>query len=170
MLSKYEKNFVDHNAEHFYNEYAKNRFSQLNQPIDSFVERQQLNDCLPIFPDIPGTSRKDTRFNSSNKYANSHLTPIYLASSPDSGIPQSSLHTPLSFQPESIVKTSQPTTPCRLPQSSIINPNNFQSTSTGTTPRSRNAGTLRNSPPEWYGEPYFYIFSNLSLPFYLFPY
>ena len=77
-----------------------------------------------------------------------------LACSPDSSIPQSS-HTRLSFQPESPVKTRQLTTSSPLPRTSSINPHKFQSTSTGTNPRSRNAGTLRNIPPEWYGKPYF---------------
>ena len=81
-------------------------------------------------------------------------TPNLLASSPDSGIPQSSPHTPLSFQPESPVITSQPTTPSPLPRTSSTNPNNLHSTSTGATPRSRNAGTFRNILGEWYGKPY----------------
>ena len=84
-----------------------------------------------------------------------HSTPNLLASSPDSGIPQSSPHTLLSFQSESPVITIQPTTPSPLSRTSNINPTNLPSTSTGTTPRSRNAGTLRNIPQEWYGKPYF---------------
>ena len=76
------------------------------------------------------------------------------ASSLDSGIPRSSPHTPLSFQSETPVITSQPTTPSPLPRTSIINPTNLPTTSTDTTPRSRNAGTIRNIPPEWYGKPY----------------
>ena len=84
-----------------------------------------------------------------------HLTPNLLASSNDSGIPQSSPPTPFSIQPESPVITSQPTTPSPLPRTSSNNPTNLPSTSTGTTPRSRNAGTLRNIPREWYGKPYF---------------
>ena len=82
-------------------------------------------------------------------------TPNLLGISPDSGIPQYSPHTPLSFQPESPVTTSQPTTPSPLPRTSSFSPTNLPSTSTGTTPRSRNAGTLRNIPREWYGKPYF---------------
>ena len=108
-----------------------------------------------MFHDTYGPSRMDTTIKSPVKDNRGHSTPNLLASSPDSGIPQSSLHTPLSFQSESPVITSQPTTPSPLPRSSSINPNNSQSTSTDTTPRSRNAGTLRNIPREWYGEPYF---------------
>ena len=97
----------------------------------------------------------DTTIKSPVKDNSCHSTPNLIASSPDSGIPQSSPHTPLSFQSESPVITSQPTTPGPLPRTSSINPNNFQSTSTGNTPRSRNAGTLRNIPREWYRKPYF---------------
>ena len=84
-----------------------------------------------------------------------HSTPNLLASSPDSGIPQSSPHTPLSFQSESPVITRQPTTPIPLPRTSCTNPTNIPSTSIGTTPRSKNAGTLPIIPREWYGKPYF---------------
>ena len=119
------------------------------------VERQPIHDHLPIFHDTCGPSRMDTTIKSPVKDTSCHSTPNLLASSPDSGIPQSSPHTPLSFQSGSPVITSQPTTPSPLPRTSSINPNNFQSTSTGTTPRSRNAGTLRNTPREWYGKPYF---------------
>ena len=104
----------------------------------------------------------DTTITSPVKDNSCHLTPNFSASSPDSGIPHSSPHTPLSFQSESPVITSQPTTPSPLPRTSI-NPNNFQSTSTGTAPRSRNTGTLRNIPREWYGKPYFQNFSHLLL-------
>ena len=155
LLSNYGKPFNDDKTEHFYNEYAKNRLSQLNQPIDSIVERQQLNDYLPIFPDTYGPSRMDTTTKSPVKDNSCHSTPNLLASSPDSGIRQSSAHTPLSFQSESPVITSQPTTPIPLPRTSSINPTNLPSTSTGSTPRSRNAGTSRNNPREWYGKPYF---------------
>ena len=137
------------------NEYAKCRLSQLNQPIDSFVERQHLNDYIPVFPDTCGPSQMDTTIKSPVKDNSCHSTPNLLASSPDSGIPQSSPHTPLSFQSESPVITSQPTTRGPLPRTSSINPTNLPSTSTGTTPRSRNAGTLRNIPREWYEKPYF---------------
>ena len=153
LLSNYEKPFNDDKTEHFYNEYAKCRLSHLNQPIDSIVERQHLNDSLPIFPDTCGPSRMDTTIMSHVKDNSCHSTPNLLASSPDSGIPQTSPHTPLSFQSELPVITSQSTTPSPLPRTSIINPNNFQSTSTDTTPRSRNAGTLRNILCEWYGKP-----------------
>ena len=44
LVSNYEKPFNDDKTEHFYNEYAKCRLSHLNQPIDSIVERQHLND------------------------------------------------------------------------------------------------------------------------------
>ena len=135
LLSNYEKPFNDDKTEHFYNEYAKRRLSQLYQPIDSIDERQHLNDYLPIFPDTCGPSRMDTTIKSPVKDNSCHSTPNLLASSPDSGIPQSSPHTPLSFQSESPVITSQPTTPSLLPCTSSINPNIFQSTSTGTTPR-----------------------------------
>ena len=97
----------------------------------------------------------DTTFNSPNKDSNSHATPNLLASPRDSGIPQSSLHTPLSFQSESPVITSQPTTPSLLSRTSSVNPTNFLSTSTGTIPRSKKPGTLRNIPREWSGKAYF---------------
>ena len=154
-LSDYEKPFNDDKTEHFYNEYAKCRLSQLNQPIDSFVERRHLSDFLPLFPDTCGPSRIDTTITSPVKDNSCHSTPNLLASSPDSGIPQSSPHTPLSFKSESPVITSQPTTLSPLPRTSSSNPNNFQSTSTGASPRSRNAGTLRSIPRECYGKPYF---------------
>ena len=144
LLSNYEKPFNDDKTEPFFNEYAKNRLFQLNQPIGSFVERQHLNDYLPIFSVTCGPSRMDTTF----KDNSCHSRPNLLASSLDSGIPQSSPHTLLSFQSESLVITSQPTTPCLLPRTSSINPTNLPSTSTGTTPRSRNAGTLRDIPRE----------------------
>ena len=92
-----------------------------------------------------------------------HSTPNLLASSLDSGVQQSSPHTPLSIHMESPVITSQPTTPSPLSLTSTINPTNHPSTSTGTTPRSRNAGTLRNIHREWYGKPFFYSFSLLPL-------
>ena len=155
LLSNYETPFNDDKTEHFYNEYSKCRLSQLNQPIDSFVERQPLNDYLPFFPDTCGPSRMDTTIKSPVKNNSCQSTPNVLASSPDSGIPKSSPRTPFSFQSESPVIPSQPTTPSPLLRTSRIIPNNFQSTSTGTTPRSRNGGTLRNIPREWYGKPYF---------------
>ena len=96
----------------------------------------------------------DTTIKSPVKHNSCHSTPNLSASSHDSGVPQSSPHTPLSFQSESPVITSHATTPSPLPRTSSNNPNNFQSTSTGTTPRSRNARTLRNIPSEWYGKPY----------------
>ena len=163
LVSNYEKPFNDDKTELFYNEYANCRLSHLNQPIDSIVERQHLTDYLPIFPDTCGPSRMDTTIKSPVKDNSYHSTPNLLASSPDSGIPQSSPHTPLSFQSESPVITSQPTTPSPLPRTSSINPNNSQSTSTGAAPRSRNGGTLRNIPREWYGKPYCYNFSHLLL-------
>ena len=64
LISNYEKLFNDDTTEHFYNEYAKCRLSQINQPIESFVERQHLNDYLPIFPDTCGPSRMDTTIKS----------------------------------------------------------------------------------------------------------
>ena len=143
--------------------------SQLSQPIDSFVERQHLNHYLPIFPDTCGPSRKDTPIKLPANDNSSHPTPNFLASSPESEIPESSPHYPLPFQPETPVITSQPTTPSTLPRTSCINPTNFPSTSTGTPPCSRNAGTLRNIPREWYGKPFFEIFYLLQ-PFYLFLY
>ena len=60
LLSNYEKPFNDDKTEHFYNEYPRCRLSQLNQPIDSFVERQHLNDYLLNFSDTCGQSRMDT--------------------------------------------------------------------------------------------------------------
>ena len=122
-----------------------------------------MNDYLPIFPDTSGPSRKDTTIKPPVKDNSCHSTPNLLASSPDSGIPQSSPHTPLSFQSESPVISSKPTTHSHLPRTSSINPNNSQSTSTGTTPRSRNSGTLRNIPREWYGKPYFFYYLFLYL-------
>ena len=163
MLSNYDEPFNDEKTEHFHNEYAKCRLSQLDQPIDSFVERQQLNDLLPIFPDTCGPSRLDTTIKSPVKDNSCLSTPNLFASSPDSGFPQSSPHTPLSFQSESPVRTSQPTTPSPLPRTSSFNPTNVPSTSTGTTPRSRTAGTLRNIPRDCYGTPYFYNFSHLLI-------
>ena len=106
LLSKYEKPFNDDKNENFHNEPSKNRLSQLNQPIDSFVERHHLNDYLPIFL---GPSRMDTTIKSPLKNNICHSTPNRLASSPDSGFPQSFLCTPLSIEPESPVITSQPT-------------------------------------------------------------
>ena len=155
LISNYEKPFNDDKTEHFFNEFSKCRLSQLNQPIKSIVERQHLNGYLPIFPDTCSPSRLGATINSPVKDKSCHSTPNLLASSPDSGIPQSSPYSLLSFQPESPVITSQPTTPIPLPRTSIINPNNFQSTSTGAPPRSRNAGTSRNIPREWYRKPYF---------------
>ena len=97
----------------------------------------------------------DTTIKSPVKDNSCHSTPNLLASSLDSGIPQSSPHTRLSFQSGSPVITSQPITPSPLPRTSSNNLNNFQSTNTGATLRSRNTGTLRNFPREWYGKPYF---------------
>ena len=87
LLSNYEKPFNDDKTEQFYTEYAKCRLSQLNQPIDSFVERQHLNDYLLIFPDTCGPSRMDMTFESPVKDNSCHSTPNLLASSPDSCIP-----------------------------------------------------------------------------------
>ena len=115
LSSYYEKPFNDYKTEQFYHEYAKNRLSQLNQPIDSFVERQHLVDHLPIFPDTCGPSQMDTT-NKLPVIDNScHSTPNLSASSPDSGNPQSTPHTPLLFQSEPLVITSQPTTPGLCP-------------------------------------------------------
>ena len=105
--------------------------------MDSFVERQHLCDYLPTFPDTCGPSRIDTTIKSPVKGNSCHSTPNLVASSPDSGIPQSSPQTLHSFKPESPVITSQPTTPRILSRTSSTNPTNLPSTSTGTTPRSR---------------------------------
>ena len=148
LLSNYEKPVNDDRTEHFYNEYAKNRHSKLNQPIETLAERQHIQEFLPIFPDAPGPSRMNTTFNLPAKCGSTHSFPNFLTSSPDSGVPQSSPHTPISFQGESPTITSQPTTPSPLPR-------NIPSTSTAAAPRSRNTGTLRNIPREWYGKPYF---------------
>ena len=148
LLSNYEKPVNDDRTEHFYNEYAKNRLSELNKPIETLAERQHVQEYLPIFPDTPGPSRMNTTYSSPAKCGSAHSTPTFLASSPDSGIPQSSPQTPISFQGESPAITSQPTTPSPLPR-------NIPSTSTAAAPRSRNTGTLRNIPREWYGKPYF---------------
>ena len=88
LISIYEKPSNDDKTEHFFNEYAKCRLFELNQPIDSFVERQHLNDCLPIFPDTCGPSRMDTTIKLPVKDNSCHSTPNLLASSPDSGILQ----------------------------------------------------------------------------------
>ena len=149
LLSNYEKPFNDDKTEYFYNKYAKCRLSQLKQPIDSFVERQQLNDHLPILPDTCASLRMDTTIKSPFKDNSCHSTPNLLASSPDSGIPQSSPHASLSFQLETPVITSQPTTPSPLLRTSNVNPTFIPSTSTGITPRSRNFGILREIPREW---------------------
>ena len=148
LLSNYEKPVNDDRTEHFYNEYAKNRLSELNKPIETLAERQHVQEYLPIFPDTPGPSRMKTTYSSPAKCGSAHSTPTFLASSPDSGIPQSSPQTPILFQGESPAITSQPTTPSPLPR-------NIPSTSTAAAPRSRNTGTLRNIPREWYGKPYF---------------
>ena len=148
LLSNYEKPFNDDKSEHFYNDFAKYRLSQLNQPINSFVERQHFNDYLPIFPDTSGPLRTDTTITLPVNDNSCHSTSNLLASSPDSGNPQSSPQTLLSFQLESPVITSQPTTPSPLPRTSGINPTKVPSTSTGNTPRSRNVGTLRHFPRE----------------------
>ena len=97
----------------------------------------------------------DTTIKSPVKDNSCHSTPNLLASSGDSAIPQSTPHTSLSFQLESPVTISQPTTPSPLARSTSFNPTNFPSTSSSTAPRSRNAATLRNIPREWYGKPYF---------------
>ena len=97
----------------------------------------------------------DRTIKSPDKDNSCHSTPNLIASLPDSDILQSSPDTFFSFQPEPPVISSQPTTPSPLPRTSSNNHTNFQSTSTGTTPRSQNAGTLRNIPRKWYGKPYF---------------
>ena len=125
VLSNYEKPFNDDKTQHFQNEFAENRLSQLNQPINSFVERQLLNDYLPIFPDTSGTSRMDTMYNSSAKNDSCHSTTNLLVSSPDSGILQSYPHNLLSFQLESPVISSQPTTLSLLSLITCNNPKNF---------------------------------------------
>ena len=140
LLSNYKKPFNDDKPEHFYNEYGKYRISQLNQPINSFVERQHLNDYLPIFLDTCEPSQTDTTIKLPVKDNGCHSRLNLLASSPDSGIPQPFPHTPLSFQSESPVITSQTTAPRPLPCTSSINPTNLSSTFTGTTPRPRSAG------------------------------
>ena len=148
MLSNYEKPVNDDRTEYFYNEYAKNRISELNHLIETLAERQDIQEKLPIFPDAPGSSGMNTTYNSPANCGSTHSTPNFLTSSPDSGIPQSSPHTPISFQGESPIITSQPTTPSPSPR-------NIPSTSTAATPRSRITGFLRNLPREWYGKPYF---------------
>ena len=152
LLSSYEKPFNDDKTEHFYNENAKYRLSQLNQPLDSFVERQHLNDFLLISPDTCVPSRMDTIIKSPVKDNSWHSTPNFLTNSLDSGFPQSSPKTPISYQSESLVTTSQPTTPSPLLRTTSFNPTNLPSTDTGTSPRSTNAETLRNIPREWYGK------------------
>ena len=154
-LSNYEKRFSDEKTEHIYNEYAKHRLSKLNQPTDSFVERKHWNDKLQIFPDTCAPPRIDTTLKLPVKDISCHSTPNLLGNAPDSGTPQPFPHISLSFQLESPVITSEATTPSPLPRTSSFNPNNLQSTSTGTTPCPWKAGTLRNKPREWYGKPYF---------------
>ena len=100
FLSNYNKPFNHDKNEHFYNEDAKNRLSQSNQPIYSFVEQQYLNDYLVVFPDTCGPSRVDTTNRlpvKNNLVACCHPTPNLLASSLDSGIQQSSPHSSHSF-------------------------------------------------------------------------
>ena len=74
-----------------------------------------------MFPDICGPSRMDTTIKSPVKDNSCHSTPNLLASSPDSGILQSSPHSPLSFEMESPVITSQRTTPSSLPNTTNYN-------------------------------------------------
>ena len=56
--------------------------SQLNQPNDSFIEQQHLNDVLPFFPNTYGPSRMNTTFASSANDYNSHSTPKFPMISP----------------------------------------------------------------------------------------
>ena len=102
----------------------------MNKPIETLAERQHVQEYLPIFPDAPGPSRMNTTYSSPAKCGSAHSTPNFLASSPDSGIPQSSPQTPISFQGESPAITSQPTTPSPLPRTFSTNPNNIPSNST----------------------------------------
>ena len=95
LLFNYEKPFNDDKTEFFYNEHAKSRLSQLNKPIDSFVERQHLDDYLTIFPYTCEPPPIDTTIKLLVEDNSCHSMPNLLASSPDSGIPQSSPHTPL---------------------------------------------------------------------------
>ena len=88
-----------------------------------------------------------------------------LASSPDSGILQSSLHAPSSFQPQSPIITSQTTTPSACSRNSNNHPKNFQPTRTGTTPRSRSAGTLRSNRKAIHLNVYSSFILITSLPF-----
>ena len=88
ILFNYEKPFKDDKTEHFCNEYPEHQLSQLNQPIDSIVEQQHLNDCLPIFSDTCGPSRMDTNITSPVKNNSCRSTLNPLANSPDSGILQ----------------------------------------------------------------------------------
>ena len=155
LLTNLVKTFNDDKTEPFYNEDATYLLSQFIQPIDSFVERKHLNDHRPIFPDTCKPSRMDTTIKSPVKDNSCHSTPNLLACAPDSGFPQSSPNIPRPFQPESAVISSQLTTLSPLPRTSCFNPDIFQSTSTGTTPRSRNAESFRKKPGEWYGHPYF---------------
>ena len=74
LLSIYEKPFNDDKTEHFNKEYAKCWLSQLNQPVDSFVEPQQLNDFLTIFPDTYGPPRMDANIKSPVKDNSCHST------------------------------------------------------------------------------------------------
>ena len=155
LLSNYEKLLNDDRYKQFFNGYARKQLCQLNHPIDWLVEWLLLNDYLPIFLDACGPSRKDKSFCSPVNDNSCHSTPKFLANSLDSGIAHSSPHTTLSFQLESTILTTQPTTFSPSRRTSSINPNTFQSISTGTTPHSRNTGTLPNYPSEWYEEPYF---------------
>ena len=128
--------------------------AKANQPIETLAERQHIQEYLPIFPDAPGSSRKNTTFNSPAECGSTHSTPNFLASSPDCGKPQSSPDTPISFQEVSPAITCQSATPRPFPRISSANPNNIPSTSTVANLRSRNTGTLRNIPREWYEKPY----------------
>ena len=97
LLSKYEKPVNDDRTEHFYNEYVKNRLSEVNLPIETLAEPQHIQVKFAILSDAPGPSRMNTTVNSPAKCGSTHSTPNFLTSSPDSGIPQSS-HTPILFK------------------------------------------------------------------------
>ena len=154
LLSNYERLFNDDKTENFYNEYLKYLLSQLNQPIDSFLERQLLYDCLPIFRDTCGSYEWTRPLSCLLQTTVAirrripwrvHLILVFL----------NPFFTLLSFPSESPVITSQRTTPSSLPRTSSINPTNLPSTSTGATPRSKNAGILPNTPRESSEKPHF---------------
>ena len=153
FLSNYVKPFNDVNTEHFYTSIANMQNTDYLSWINLLAHLLNENNWTTTYI----SSLKLIEFHKRTPHS-TRLTPFdakLYSEFPDSGVPQSSFHTPLSFQPESPVTTSQPNTHFPLPRTSSINPINFLSTSTGTTPRSKNAATIQKIPREWQGMSYF---------------